>query len=643
MNEVVGRLTLGSRFGVERDQLRAWEAEIEILRVSLNGLSGHIYIEFEVPRIGSRADTVLLIGGTVLVVEFKVGMSEFARGALDQVWDYALDLKNFHAGSRGARIVPIFVATDAPDTPLAHHTPRDDGVFDPIQCNAAGLRAVIDALEPHSGLPALDPQAWGNAAYRPTPTIVEAAQRFYREHTVDAIRGCDAGQKNLARTSECVNALIEHTRAHGQKAIAFVTGVPGAGKTLVGIKIASEGRVHSHADPTQAVYLSGNGPLVAVLREALIRDGRARFVGRGVQSHMANVRQEVKLFIQNVHHFRDEGLRQANRAPNEHVVIFDEAQRAWNREMTESFMKRKKGIPHFDKSEPEFLLSCMDRNPDWAMVICLVGGGQEINRGEAGIGAWIDAVIAQFPRWKVYASPELHDSEYAAGNALAQLGRHAHFSSKPDLHLAVSMRSFRAEQLSAFVKALLDLDAASARSTLKQLTKYPLVLSRDLAAAKRWIRSQARGTERYGLVASSEAQRLRPHAIDVRVEIDPVHYFLNDRADVRSSCFMEDAATEFQIQGLELDWACVTWDADLRHSGGRWSHHSFRGHRWESIRKAERQQYLKNAYRVLLTRARQGMVVFVPNGESSDETRSHEFYDETYQYLRGLGIPELTD
>jgi hypothetical protein len=432
---------------------------------------------------------------------------------------------------------------------------------------------------------------------------------------------------------------VEEARQYQRKMIIFVTGVPGAGKTLVGLNVATKKR--DQTQPTHAVFLSGNGPLVKVLSEALTRDEVARLRKRLDKTRKGVVAQKVKAFIQNVHHFRDAGLRD-NAAPSDHVVIFDEAQRAWNREMTSSFMLRKKKRVGFNQSEPEFLISYLDRHDDWAVVICLVGGGQEINRGEAGISAWLDAIKTTFPSWHVYVSPDLTDSEYAAGHALDALTGRANVVQDNSLHLAVSVRSFRAENVSSFVKAILDCESGKARDILIPMSsRYPIALTRDLDKAKRWIRGHARGSERFGLVASSGAQRLKPHAIDVRVEINPIHWFLNDSDDTRSSFYMEDAATEFQIQGLELDWVCMTWDADLRFAKSDWEYHSFVGSKWTSIRKPERQQYLRNAYRVLLTRARQGMVIFVPTGDSSDATRTPAYYDSTFEYLAGTGITIL--
>jgi hypothetical protein len=302
-------------------------------------------------------------------------------------------------------------------------------------------------------------------------------------------------------------------------------------------------------------------------------------------------------------------------------------------------MLRKKQRPDFAHSEPEFLISCLNRHIDWAVIVCLVGGGQEINTGEAGITEWIDSLQRSFHDWHIHISPRLHDTEYGAGKLVDILKTQPNVHFNEDLHLSVSMRSFRAEHVSTLVKQLLDLDEPEARSTLRQITdSYPIVITRDLKVAKEWLTKQARGTERYGIVVSSQAERLKPHAIHVRSPMDPVHWFLDGKQDVRSSYFLEDVATEFHVQGLELDWACVVWDADFRHGQSDWQHFSFVGDRWNRINKPERRAYLKNAYRVLLTRARQGMVVVVPHGDDKDVTRLPQYYDPTFEYLRRIGF-----
>lgn len=624
---------------VEPAQRNAWLDQIVILKATLPGLTGTLFLEFNIPRMGRRVDVVLVIGAAVVVLEFKVGERTYYREDIDQVWDYALDLKNFHQASHAAPILPILVATAADTTDLSMSLPHEDLVYPPLKSNADGLRGSIDmGLRGIRG-ETLDGLSWGDAPYHPTPTIIEAAQNLYAQHSVEAIARHDAGARNLRVTSRRIEEIVDQARQKGQKTICLVTGVPGAGKTLVGLNVATKRR--DPVKPTHAVFLSGNGPLVAVLREALTRDEVARQRRIGNRVRKGKVGESVKAFIQNVHHFRDEALRES-KAPIDHVVIFDEAQRAWNLQKTALFMRSKKRRPDFSMSEPEFLVSYMNRHEDWAVIVCLVGGGQEINTGEAGIGAWIDAINAAFPNWHLFVSPELTDSEYAAGHAIDSIRGRPDVTFDKDLHLAVSMRSFRAENVSAFVKALLDCETDAARDAYARLRhRYPIAITRNLTRARQWIAAHARGSERYGLVASSEAQRLKPHAIDVRVNIDPVHWFLNDRTDTRSSYYLEDAATEFQVQGLELDWACVTWDGDFRYAEDGWGYHSFWGPGWRNIHNADRRNYLRNAYRVLLTRARQGMVIFVPPGVSSDPTRRPAFYDPTFAYLSSLGIPVL--
>lgn len=364
----------------------------------------------------------------------------------------------------------------------------------------------------------------------------------------------------------------------------------------------------------------------------------ARSKAKGEKITKREATSQVKAFIQNVHHYRDEYLMDDS-APADHVALFDEAQRAWDRTQTTNFMSRKKNRPGFDMSEPEFLISCLDRHEQWAVIVCLVGGGQEINTGEAGIGEWLSAVNRSFTDWKVYVSSRLTDAEYALDHALASAKARGNVHFRDDLHLAVSMRSFRAENVSLLVKQILDKHPEAAAETLSKLReKYPIVLTRSVPAARKWLRQQARGSERFGMVVSSQAERLRPHAIHVKAPMNPVHWFLEGKADVRSSYYLEDVATEFSIQGLELDWTCVTWDADLRSTKDGWNHHSFRGSKWQNINAERRKRYQKNAYRVLLTRARQGMVIVVPEGDKDDPTRLPEFYDPTFEYLKSIGI-----
>jgi len=636
-DEILGILARASEFSVLQTQQQAWYYQINLLKSILGTYEGKIYFEYAIPRMGRRIDVLLVLGSAIFVLEFKVGEQEFSLYGIDQVWDYALDLKNFHETTHEQFVVPVLIATEADNSFIAATlTPQHDRLFNPVKANAVQLRDVIKSALLLTDGNAINYSYWENGRYCPTPTIIEAAMALYNDHTVADISRSDASAINLTQTTEAISEVIRTSREKSCKSICFVTGVPGAGKTLVGLNIAN--RHIDKEDNLYSVFLSGNGPLVAILREALARDKVRREKEKGTRFKKSTALSEVKMFIQNVHHFRDDCLKDT-KPPIEHVALFDEAQRAWNLEQTSSFMKRKKNTPGFNQSEPEFLISCLDRHTDWAVIICLVGGGQEINTGEAGIGEWIGSLNRHFPEWHIHISSHLHDSEYGVGNVLDQISSRVNVTYNDYLHLSVSMRSFRAENVSLLVKQLLDQDTDAARYTLVSLKdRYPIVITRDLDKAKQWLKEKARGSERYGIIVSSQAERLKPHAIDVKTPMDPIHWFLDDKDDVRSSYYLEDVATEFHVQGLELDWACVTWDADFRYSPRGWESKSFCGNRWNNINKEERKQYLKNAYRVLLTRARQGMVIVVPEGDVDDHTRNPEFYDVTYSYLAEIGF-----
>lgn len=635
---ILGELARSNDFSLEQTQRDAWLDEIVILQKALARFKGTVYFEYSIPRMGRRIDVVLLIEAVIFVLEFKIGEKEFPSYAMDQVWDYALDLKNFHEASHEHFIAPILVATNAKSQiSIVATTQHNDKLLFPIKSNVEMLEQVIVDVLCFADDVHIDSQKWELGRYRPTPTIIEAAMALYNGHSVKDISRSDASAINLSETSDEITEVIRLSRDKSQKAICFVTGVPGAGKTLVGLNIAT-----THTDKNNdlySVFLSGNGPLVAILREALARDKVRHEKEQGRKIKKGEALSDVKMFIQNVHNFRDECLVDPNRPPIEHVALFDEAQRAWNLEQTANFMRQKKNTPNFNQSEPEFLISCLDRHPDWAVVVCLVGGGQEINTGEAGISEWIESIIRSFPDWHIYISSRLTDSEYGAGKILEEIKSRPKVVKKDQLHLSVSMRSFRAEDVSLLVKQLLDRDIEDARNTLAKIrSKYPIFITRNLSKAKKWLKEQARGSERYGIVVSSQAERLKPYAIDVKSPMDPIHWFLDGKEDVRSSYYLEDVATEFHVQGLELDWACITWDADFRYSQDGWEHWSFVGDHWNHIRKLERQTYLKNAYRVLLTRARQGMIIVVPEGDTEDLTRKDGFYDPTFEYLREIGF-----
>lgn len=635
-NQILG--TLLAHVGNQNLRINArnaWQAQIRILKDKLwTFRSGYIYFEFAIPRMGKRADNLLILNDGIYVIEFKVGAQVYAP-YVEQVMDYALDLKNFHMGSHDKKIFPVLLCTAAPETEnfLA---PYPDNVFRPLFANAGNLDSILNLTQSLSMSTAIDPLLWEASPYSPTPTIIEAAQALYRRHTVDDISRHEAGAKNLSETSMCVERAISASRETSSKTICLLTGVPGAGKTLAGLNIATK---FLAAGSDRSVFLSGNGPLVDVLRESLARDKVQQARADGINLTLTNARRETTSFVQNIHHWRDYYVAHPDEVPDG-VVVFDEAQRAWTREKLTDFMARKRGIPNFNKSEPQFLIDVMNRRPGDAIIVCLIGGGQEIGSGEAGLSEWIKALRDFHSDWKVYVSDQIisHEAYLDTATLREWLARTA--SIETDLHLSVPIRSFRSENLANFVEALLKLKTSEARGLLDKLESdgYPIRLTRNLDAAKDWLRKQSRGTESIGLVASAGAHRLRPLGISVRENIDAPTWFLNPRHDIRSSSFLEEVATEFSIQGLELDWTCVCWDGDMYLEDGRWNLRRFRGTRWENLGDEFNRRYLINAYRVILTRARQGMILFIPFGDIHDQTRMSEFYDGTFNYLESLGI-----
>ncbi len=633
-HSIFGKLAANHQFATEDLQKNTWLVQIDILKRELAIFpEGDILFEYTIPRIGNRVDNIILYRGIVFLLEFKVGDHAYSKVSTDQVTDYALDLRCFHKESHTKFIVPILVATEAPAV-ASQIQLIDNHMLAPLLCNQRNIgRTIEDIASGYSRLP-FGAKEWIDSLYMPTPTIIEAAQALYRGHQVEEITRNDASAINLSRTTDIINKIIDFSKENRRKSICFVTGVPGAGKTLAGLNLSVERQRIDQSE--HAVFLSGNFPLVAVLQEALARDKCQRC---HISKSMAL--REVKDFIQLIHHFRDDAISTLA-PPYEKVAIFDEAQRAWTQEQLARFMKTKKGLHHFEHSEPAFLIDVMNRHEDWAVIVCLIGGGQEINTGEAGLLEWFRTLESSFSNWDVYVSDQLSDAEYASGIQVEAIK--GNINIEPDLHLAVSIRSFRSEKVSAFVKALLDVDLPMARGLYAGFRNvYPIVMTRDIKAAKAWIRSKAKGSQRYGITASAGSIRLRANGVWVQSKIDPPTWFLNDKDDVRSSYFMEEAATEFDVQGLELDWSIVCWDANMRFNGSAFEYFQFRGSRWERINQSMKALYLKNAYRVLLTRARQGFVIYVPNGNKEDSTRDPAFYDGIYTYLQSIGMQELKD
>lgn len=670
----------------------AWRAEISILKQVLapyQNEDGQIIFEYDIPRLGKRIDAVLLLRGIVFCLEFKVGETRILEADVDQVLDYALDLKNFHKFSQDRIIAPILIATKyCTESDTVQVSAYDDMVVNPLVTGEAGLnRMITKVLERYPSETPVNPD-WIISPYAPTPTIIEAARTLYENHSVENITRHEADDVSTDRTIAYILKVIHESKEARKKSICFVTGVPGAGKTLVGLDVAVKQTYQGQVEPVKdegAVYLSGNGPLVAVLTEALAQDNYKKCHEQGTKKKMTDSRREVSKSIQIIHRYRDNmlakiknpvengvleidpakavKLEKAGYGEVEHVAIFDEAQRSWTHKRLADYLKRggtygnKLKVPNFPMSEAAFLIWSLDQREDWATIVCLVGGGQEINTGEAGISEWIKAINEKFPHWDVYISPKLTDAEYAEGKVNELLQDNPNVTYLEELHLGVSLRSFRAEKLSAFVHSLLSFNENAAELYAEIKDRYPIVLTRDMTKARKWLHEKVRGTERTGILVTKESARFKPLAVHILPSGDEnaVHWFLEDKADTRSSNYLEDAATEIQVQGLELDYTCLLWDADMRYDHGKWRFYKFNGQtKWvEQTPTTESRQelikYMLNAYRVLLTRARSGMVICVPEGNGNktstgfweDSTRLPEYYDGTYQYLKGLGIAEI--
>lgn len=692
-NSILGTIVDSYHGDLLTSAREAWIEEIKILKRLLEPYKaeeGRIIFEYDIPRLGKRIDVVLLFRGIIFCIEFKVGETKILMNDVDQVLDYALDLDNFHKLSEGKIIVPILVATKHnSSTTNIKKSIYSKNVINPLYAGEKDLAKVIaSVLDAYPNEVPLD-KNWIISPYSPTPTIIEAARALYENHSVEDITRHEADKVNTDKTIDYLLKVIADSKKNNKKSICFVTGVPGAGKTLVGLEVAIRQTYQGHKEPVKdegAVYLSGNGPLVAVLTEALAQDNVKKEKEKGNKKKITDARREVGKSIQIIHRYRDNMLAKIKNPvencilqidPNkaikneesgygevEHVAIFDEAQRSWTHKRLADYLKRggtygnKIKVPNFPLSEAEFLIWSLDQRQDWATIICLVGGGQEINTGESGIAEWIRAVNDKFSHWNVYISSKLTDKEYAEGKVNEVLNGNKKVIFADELHLAVSLRSFRTEKLSLFINNLLDINDRALKQYKDIKEKYPIVLTRDMENARRWIHDNTRGNERSGVLVSKESARYKPLAIHVLPNDDDntIHWFLDDKTDTRSSNYLEDAVTEIQVQGLELDYTCLLWDADMRYKNGEWHFYRFNINKqqWvEQIANNENKQelikYMLNAYRVLLTRARKGMVICVPKGNSNklangfneDSTRLPEFYDGTYEYLKSIGFDEI--
>lgn len=650
--EIVGTISLvysDHHLDQKQQQTKTWADTVEIVKHFFSETTNKIYdleswgilYEYKIPRRAKRIDVVLLSNNLIFVLEIKNHQNSFNSTDTAQLEDYCLDLRDFHFESKDRIIIPILLCTNAPTIQNEIST-SDDFVQKTLFANSKNLSEIIQLTAKHFAykIDNISIEDWNKSKYSPTPTIIEAAQVLYSGQNVSEISRSHAGTENLTSTTNAVIDAIKHAQRTKSKIICFITGVPGAGKTLAGLNI-----VHNREFQTDnkelGVFLSGNSPLVKVLSEALARDFSKR-----EDVNKAEAKRKVKTFIHNVHEFIDEYYMDRTKLPVDRVLIYDEAQRAWTKEH-----KTKKSNGEITESEPEVLLSIMNRYNDWAVIIALIGGGQEINTGEAGLREWGKSIEEKFTNWKVYISPELKQGDHSTGNLtlFERIPTNVEVVEDINLHLRVSIRSYKAQELSQWVGLVLENKSEEANMIYKnKLKHYPVFITRNLETAKSWLKKKARGTRRTGIVASSGGRRLKAYGYD------PFHglrgdssqdelgaWYLNPTDDVRSSNFLEIIATEYAVQGLEIDWAGIFWDADLRSANQHWTFKQFKGTKWQSVADEQRMQFILNKYRVLLTRAREGMIIWVPEGDKSDKTRLPEFYDETFYYLRSCGVKLL--
>jgi len=645
------------RFPLTPQAIEAWRAQLPVLVAGIAHLlhafpdaqNWSILLEYPIPIVGRRIDVVLLVRNVIIVIETKTGTSP--TSAARQVDDYALNLACFHEHSSRGIIVPLVVA----DAPIAANVIRTE--FDTLieKCrfsSTAGLGQVLETVcrqYVEEDEPQIDCDQWNYGRFRPIPPIIEAAVALYSDMDVFEIGHACAAREDLDKTTTALVKAVLEARANNQKIICFTTGVPGAGKTLVGLNTVHRPEVKDFSS-----FLSGNGPLVKVIQEALVRDvvKRSRTENQPMSRRQAQL--EVQAFVHNVHRFADEYYGEGQRQPAQNVIVFDEAQRAWDADQN-----ARAGRPHV--SEPEMMIEVMDRHADWAAIVALIGGGQEINRGEAGLAEWGRA-LSRFPHWRVYVPPN------ALGRGQAADSDHL-FETTPnpypveiieadELHLNVCTRSIRAQRISEWVDAVLLGKPEEALRIAESLDAKPAI-TRSLNIAKIWLNANRRGRTRSGLVASASAARLRADGLeptfDLHQRFDWEHWFLDVHDcsdphcdhrycnDVRASSMLEVAATQFEIQGLELDWIGLCWGEDLAWDGAQWICRRFNNNEWRLIKPSDRRRrmYLVNAYRVLMTRARQGMVIYVPTPDKGDTSRLRAALDQTAGFLIRAGATFL--
>ncbi len=637
-------------------QTRAWSEVVPVLQSLLARLVSNreeandwsILLEYPLYRLRRRIDLVILARGTIVVIECKVGADQFSAQDQRQVEEYALDLRDFHAESKSRQLIPILWSTNAESiAEAALQKSNTDTFVGPVLClGTQGLERWLATFDHSGGNQQISAESWDRAPYRPVPSVIDAATLIFSGHGVTSIANADAD--NLSCASSRLVTLIREAREQRKRYLLLLTGVPGSGKTLAGLNVvhtAIETGVEKKGD---IVYLSGNTPLVVVLREALARDEFRRGKLADQRRTLDEIRRDVRVRIQHINDFLQQCLRGSpEESPEEHVIVFDEAQRAWD---------EKQGLEKFNRtaSEPLLLLELMSKHNDWCACVCLIGSGQEINSGEEGVRGWGDALGRLEPRlrcqWTLLAPPNVFGEAPSVRTIMrSDLPQEILTRLEPHLQLRVPQRSYRSPSVSTWVDHVLAGDESAAAATARELGEYPIVVTRSLANAKEWLREHGRGERRYGLVASSGARRLRAEGLGTLLHASAgneiAHWYLNPRGDIRSSFALEVPANEYTCQGLELDLVCLCWGGDFVWNQSRhaWSYFRLSGTSWQLVRESSAQLYLQNSYRVLLTRAREGLILWVPQGDDADPTRAKAPFDATADWLKRCGAIPFDD
>jgi len=624
-------------------QSKSWEVSLPMIRKVLvrileefpKSKNWGVLLEYPLYRLRKRIDLVLVSDCQIFVVEFKVGAREADTAGLRQVEEYALDLRDFHGASHNLPLVPILCCTE-----ILKEVPFKSS-FDQVKpvciISKERLADAIIKISSQKITGSIDWQQWEQASYKPVPTIIEAATTIFAGHNVKEISRSDAD--NLLTCSKEIVRLITETKEQGKKRIIVVTGVPGAGKTLAGLNV-----IHSIEEEGweagKVVYLSGNTPLLLVIREALAQDEKRRSEQQGKKRTLEDIRRELRSQIQHIIDFLKEYyLHDLGKPSFENAIVFDEAQRAWD---------HKQGLKKFsrDASEPELLIKIMDRHINWAAIVCLVGAGQEINAGEPGMQQWGDA-LTKFPDWELITPTNaVKGLEGTAGTALfpKAIPENIKIHKNDALQLIVPLRSYRSERVSEWVEAVLDNRPDDAKRISKELGNYPITLVRSIRECRKILKQSARGTRRCGLLASAGASRLIAEGLGVALTVQDknkiAHWYLKPHGDYRSSNSLEITANEYTSQGLEVDFAGVCWGGDLAREAGQsgWKFRRLHKTKWQNVHNHDLRRYILNKYRVFLTRAREGLVLFVPYGDSADSTRVPGTYEAIADYLITCGV-----